>query len=193
MFGERIVDCHDGILQHAVLGHGAQADDAGGGLFGAAHDVRRQVLPLAVQQRNQVRAVVHGDVRGMFGRRRQVLVVDVVVFALDGVDRNAVIAHQNGGYVILGGQRIGGAQHHGGPGIAQRDHQVGGLAGHVQAGGNALAGQRLGLDELLADGLQHGHELERPVRAPLAQIRQGNILDVTGNLRLSFGWHDFLC
>ena len=63
MLGQRVVDRHDGVLQYAFLGHGAQADDAGGGLFGAAHDVRRQILPLGVQQRNQVRAVVHGDVR----------------------------------------------------------------------------------------------------------------------------------
>src|SRR6266849_9169683 len=36
MLGLRVVDSNHGIFQRAVLGHGAQPDDAGGGLLGAA-------------------------------------------------------------------------------------------------------------------------------------------------------------
>ena len=79
-----------------------------------------------------------------------------------------------------------------GAAVAQRDHQVGGFGGHVQAGGHAHARQRLRLDELLADGLQHRHRLERPFDAALALIGQGKIFDVTGYLRLCIGCHEFL-
>ena len=41
---------------------------------------------------------------------RDVPVVAVLVFALDGVDRNAVILHQAGRDVVLRRQRVGGAQ-----------------------------------------------------------------------------------
>ena len=69
---------------------------------------------------DQVGAIVHGHVRLVIERRENVLVVGVVVLALDGVDRNAVIAHQRGGDVILRGKRVGRAQHHVGAAIAQR-------------------------------------------------------------------------
>ena len=61
MLGLRIIYGNDRILQRAILGHGAQADHAGRGLFGAADDVGDQVLVLGEQQRHQVRAIVHRD------------------------------------------------------------------------------------------------------------------------------------
>jgi hypothetical protein len=48
----------------------------------------------------------------------------------------------------------------------------------VQAGGNAHALQRLVLDEVLADDLQHLHGLVGPVDALLAHIGQFNALDI---------------
>jgi hypothetical protein len=115
-------------------------------------------------------------------RSRITPVVYFVVLALDGIDRDAVVAHQRGGHIILRRQRVGGAQNYGGAGIPQGDHQVGGLAGYMQARRNAHAGQGLRLDELVADDLQHRHGLESPLRAALPHIRQRNILYMTGNL-----------
>ena len=142
----------------------------------------QQILALGVQQRHQIRAIIHRDLRLVFGRGQQVRVVDVVVLALDRVDGDAVVAHQGGGHVVLRGKRIGGAEHDRSAAVAQRDHQVGGLGGHVQARGHLDARQRLRLDELLADGLQHGHGLESPLRAPLAHVGQAKIFYVTCNL-----------
>src|SRR5207302_8310607 len=49
--------------------------------------------------------VIHGDVRLVIERSQDVAVVSVVVFALDGKNRDAVIAHQRRGHVILRGER----------------------------------------------------------------------------------------
>ena len=78
-------------------------------------------------------------------------------------------------------KRIGGAQHDVGAAVAQRDHQVGGFGGDVQAGGHADIRQRLRLDELLADGLQNRHGLESPFDAALAEIGQREIFYVTSD------------
>ena len=59
---------------------------------------------------DQVGAVVHRDVRLVLERRGDVPVVAVLVLALDGVDGDAEILDQAGGDVVLGGQRVGGAQ-----------------------------------------------------------------------------------
>ena len=114
-------------------------------------------------------------------RRHDVRVVGVVVLALDGVDRDVVVAHQAGGNVVLRGQRIGGAQHDVGAAIAQGDRQVGGLGGDVQAGGDADALQRLVLDEVLADDLQDLHRLVGPVDALLAHIGKRQVGDIAGD------------
>ena len=109
-----------------------------------------------------------------------VRVVGVVVLALDGEDRDVVVAHQARGHVVLRGKRIRGAKRHVGAAVAQSDHQVRGFGGDVQAGRNADALQRLVLDEFLADDLQNLHRLVRPLDALLAQIGQFKILNVAG-------------
>ena len=162
MLGERVVHGDDRILERAVLGHGAQADDAGGGLLGAADDVGHQIGALGDQRGHQVGAVVHGDLRLVIERGGEVRVVGGVVLALDGEGGDVVVLHQGGGDFVLRRERIRGAEHDIGAAVAQRDGQVGGLAGDVQAGGNAHALERLLLDESLADQLQNGHLLIGP-------------------------------
>ena len=62
-----------------------------------------RVLPLGVQDGHQVSAVIHGDVRPVIDGRENMAVVRVVVLALDGEDRNIVVAHQAGGNIVLRG------------------------------------------------------------------------------------------
>ena len=128
-----------GKLQNAFLGHGAQADHAGGSLFGAADHAFQRIFALGVQDGDQIGAVIHGDVRLVVDGRDDVVVVGVVVLALDREYRNVVVAHQAGRHVILRGQRVGRAQHHVRAAIAQADGQVGSFRRHMQAGGNADA------------------------------------------------------
>ena len=118
-------------------------------------------------------------------RGKNVLVIGFIVLALDGVDGNAVIANQRCRHVILRGERVGGAKNHVSAAIAQRNGQVCGLRGHVQARGNANALQRLVLDEFLADALEHRHGLVGPLNAALSQISQFQALDIVRNLRSS--------
>ncbi len=94
MLGERVVHGDDGIFQCAVLGHGAQADDAGGGFFGAADYVLDQLGMLGEKLGDEVRAVVHGDLRLVVNCSGDVRVVGSVVFAFDGVRRDAIVLHQ---------------------------------------------------------------------------------------------------
>src|SRR5208283_1278943 len=101
VLGVGVIDGDDGELQHAFLGHGAQADDAGGGFFGPANHVRQRVGALGVQDSDQVGAVVHGDVRLVIDGGEDVVVVRVVVLALDGEYRNIVVTDQAGGHIIL--------------------------------------------------------------------------------------------
>ena len=184
VLGVGVIDGDDGKLQHAFLGHGAQADDAGGGFFGASDHAFERVGALGVEDGDEVGAIVHGDVRLVIDGGEDVVVVSVVVLALDGEDGNVVVADQAGGDVVLRGKRIGGAEHDVGAAVAQADGQVRGLGGDVQAGRDANAFQRLVLDEFLADNLQHLHGLVRPLDALLAQIGQFQALDVAVNLWL---------
>src|SRR5262249_20964034 len=63
--------------------------------------------------------------------------------------------------------------------VAQRDHQVRGLARHVQASRNPEPLQRLFLQEALTNRLQHRHLLPGPLDLALASIRQPDIFHIT--------------
>ncbi len=182
MLGVGVIHRHDGKLQHAFLRHRPQPDHAGSSLFRPANHAFQRVGALGVQNRHQVSAIIHRDVRLVIDRRQNVVVVSVVVLALDGEDRNALIAHQAGRNIILRGERIRRAQHNVGSAVAQADRQVRRLRRNVQARRDANAFQRLVLDEFFADNLQHLHGLVRPLNALLAQFGQFQALDIAINL-----------
>src|SRR5579864_5923714 len=102
VLGGGVVNRDDGVAQHAFLGHGAQPDDAGGGFLGAADNAIGNVQTLGEHAGHQVGAIIHGDVRLVVESGGDVAVVGVVVLALDGEYRNAEIAHQAGGHIVLG-------------------------------------------------------------------------------------------
>ena len=181
MLGVGVVDGDDGELEHAFLGHRAQADDAGRRFFGAADHAFESVGALGVQKADQIGAVVHGDLRLVIDGGEDVVVVGIVVLTLDGEHGNVVVADQRGGDVILRRERIRGAEHDVGSAVAQADGEVRGLGRDVQAGRNADALQRLVLDEFFSDDLQHLHRLVRPLDALLAQIGQFDVLNVAIN------------
>ncbi len=190
-----------GKLQYAVALHGPQPVDAGGSLFHAADDLGDQSLPLGRRQllrprphlrmhvvepfqghedhgRDQIGAVVHRDVRLVLQGGDDVLVIGVVVFLADGEDGDAEVVDEAGGHVVLGAERVGGDQHHVGAAGLQRADQVGSLAGDVQAGRQAQAGQRFLLGEAFADAGQHRHVAVSPQDTFLALRREFGVLDV---------------
>ena len=139
-----------------------------------------------MQRADQVRAVVLGHVRPEREGLRDVGVVGLVVLALDGVDVDPVIAHQVRGDVVLGGERVGGAEGDLGAGGPERRHQVGGLGGDVQAGGQPGALERLLLGEAGPDLPQHRHGPLGPLGPSLALVRQADVTDVVFR---DFGLH----
>ncbi len=92
VLGERVVDGDDREFQRAVFGHGAEADHAGGGFFGAADDVLEQIGALGEELRDEVGAVVHGDLRLVVESGGDVRVVGGVVLTFDGVGGDVVVA-----------------------------------------------------------------------------------------------------
>src|SRR5262249_31466097 len=60
MLGHRVIHSDDGIAQSAVLGHGAKADHAGGGLFRTGNNAVDYILALGQRGRDQIGAVIHG-------------------------------------------------------------------------------------------------------------------------------------
>ena len=137
-----------------------------------------QVRALAVQDADDVGAVVHGDVGAVVDAGVDVRVVRVVVLALDGVDADAVVVDQRGGHVVLRAQGVAGAEHDIGAAGLQRAHEVGGLGGDVQAGADAHARERLLLLEPLADGPEHRHVHVGPLDAQDALGGETDVLDV---------------
>ena len=178
MLGEGVIHGNDGILERAVFGHGAQANDPGGGLLGAANDIGHQIEALGEKRGDQVGAVVHGDLGLIFEGGVEMGVVSGVVLAFNGEGRDAVILHQAGGDFVLSGERVGRAEDDLGAAIAKRDGEIGRFAGDVKASGDAHAFERLLLDETLADQLENGHLLIGPFDLAFSTLGQSDILDV---------------
>src|SRR5206468_2676360 len=109
-----------------------QADHSRGSFFCSADHAIERVGALGVQNPNQVGAIIHRDLRLVIDRGKNVAVVRFVVLALDRKNRDAVVAHQAGGNVILGGKRVRCAQSDIGAAVAEADSEVPGFGGDVQ-------------------------------------------------------------
>ena len=107
------------------------------------------VGPGRVQDCNEVRAVVHGDVRPVVQRRLDVAVVGVPVFALDGKGRDAILGDQRRRDVVLSTQRIACAHRDTRSAVSQSQHQVGSFCCHVETGGHSQPVEGLFIAEAL--------------------------------------------
>ena len=168
------------VAQRALGRHGHEAHHAGSGLLGAADDAGELVGELGVQGGVQIGAVVHDDL-GVAGHHRgDVALVGLGVLAGDGVHLHAVVAHEGGGGVVLGGKRVGGAQAHLGARGHKSAHEVRRLGGHVHARADAHALQRALLGEALADAGEHRHVAVGPQDAGLPLVGQVDVKNVAG-------------
>src|SRR5918993_5305238 len=175
VLGIRIVDRYDRKGEHTLVGHRLEADDASGGLLGATEHLWDQVGPLLEYPRNQVRAVVHRDMRGVVERGGEVTVVGVVVFALYGVYGDVLVRHERGRHVVLRRERVRGAYDHVRPTGRERPGKVGRLGGDVQAGRDAYPVERALLLEPLADQAQNRHLLLGPLNPVATRIREVDV------------------
>ena len=178
MLGLRVVDGDDRNLERAIFGHRAQPDYAGGRFLHARLDVVGLVGELGVQQADEVGAVVHRDRRTAFEHGAQMAVVSVAIFAVDGEGGNAVLIDQRRRDVVLGRERIRRAGDHFGAARLERAQQVGGLAGDMQAGAEALALERQFPGEPLAQAAQHGHLLVGPFDSLATGLGESEVMHV---------------
>ena len=130
---------------------------------------------------DDVRAVVHGELRAVLQRLLDVAVVRLVVFAADGEDGDAVFVHEGRGDVVLGRERVAGAEAQVGAAVAQGDRQVRCFGGDVEAGGHPDALQRLLTLETFADEAEHGHFALGPLDPADTLRGERMICDVVGN------------
>ena len=150
-----------------------QPDDARGGLLGAADDAGERLLPLGVEDRHQVAAVIHRDIRLMVNGRQDVVVVNVVGLTFDSEGGNAVFADQGRGDVILRGKRVRSAHDHVGATLFESDGQVGRFGCDVEARRDANPLQRLPFSKVLANDLKNRHRVGSPLD-PHAALTAGN-------------------
>ena len=180
VLGLRLVHGHDREAEGAVGGHRLEPDDAGRRLLGPGEDLLDLARPLAVEQRHEVAAIVHRDLRVAVGDAVEMRVVRVAVLAAPGVDADAVLGDERRGDVVLGRERVRGGQHDLGAAGLQRAHQVRRLGGDVQARADAQAVERAVALEALPDEPQHGHLALGPFDAADALGGQAEIGHVVG-------------
>ena len=108
MLGLSIVYGNNGVNQFTGPGHVPQSDDTGGCFLGATDDISGQFYVVPMKGGNQVRAIVHGNLRLMLQGGDDMFVVSLIILSFDGVDRNAIV-HQGSSHIVLRTQRIGGA------------------------------------------------------------------------------------
>ena len=161
-----------------MLRHRPQADHAGRRLLGTADHLRQLVAPRLMQDRNEVGAVVHRHLRPVVERGFYVLVVRIVVLASDRIRLDRVMRSKRCRDGVVGRERIGRAQRDVRAARFESQHQVGRLAGHVQARGQALALQRLVFRETLTNQGQDRHLPRGPVDEVLALRGKARVLDV---------------
>ena len=107
-----------------------------------------------------------------------VVVVGGVVFPLDGVDRHAVIGDERRGRVVLGRERVGGAEEKVRSSRREGASEVRGLGGDVETRRQSRAGEGLLLLESLPDLAQHRHARLGPFDLELPGRREREVPDV---------------
>ena len=174
----RLVDRDDREAERAVALERLQADDARRRLFRAADHVAELLAAMRVQDADHIGAVVHRDLRLVVDCGLDVRVVRVVVLAVDREDRDVVLLDERRCDIVLRRERIRRAEHDVGAAGLQRASEVRRLGRHVQAGRNAVSGQRLFALEALADRREHGHVAVGPLDPANALLGEPEILDV---------------
>ena len=106
---------------------------------------------------DQVRAVVHSNVRLRFQGGKDVIIIGFVVLTPYGENGNLIIRNKGSGHVVLGGQGIGGTDDHFRPPRLQGLEEACRLGGHVETCREFYPLKRLFLFKTFLDGLQDRH------------------------------------
>ena len=123
-------------------------------------------------------AIIHRDLRVEFRGRVEVLEVGLVALAANRERRDAVLVRQCRRDLVLRRQRVRGGQPHVGAAVLERQHQVRGLRGDVQARRDADARKRLGRRKAVANDAHDRHLARCPLDASNAGSRLVRVRDV---------------
>ena len=93
-----------------------------------------------------------------------------------------IVLHERSGHVILGRERVRGAEHDLAPPALSVRIRIGGLGGHMQACGQTHTLERLLFLKTLSDDVQHRHALVRPLDSELAFVGQFDIFYIVFHL-----------
>ena len=167
-----------GKAQRAVGGHGPEPDDARRRLLGPGEDLGQLIRPLLVEERHEVAAVVHRDVRMRVRDRVEVRVVRVAILAASSERADPVARDERGRDVVLRRERVRRGERHVRSARRERPHEVGRLGRHVEAGGDAQALERPLAREALADEPQDRHLPLGPFDAADAFVGEAQVGDV---------------
>src|SRR5680860_739311 len=118
MLRQSLVDCDHGKGEIALCLECVQSNHAGGRLFGTRDDLCELVLPGGMKYRDYVCPIVHRELGVVIASRLDVSVEGFCILALDSEDGDPEVLAQGGGDIVLGRQRVRGAQHDvGAPGL----------------------------------------------------------------------------
>jgi hypothetical protein len=135
--GGRVVQADHREAQAAFAGQRAHPNHAGGGLLDPGHG--RADLRSLVEHSDQVGAVVHDEVRVGCQDGLQVPLVGRKILTVPGLHGDLLIGDQRGADVVLGRERVGGAEGDLGAAGPQRAEQDCRLGGDVERGGDPIA------------------------------------------------------
>ena len=107
-----------------------------------------------------------------------VAVIGVLVFSLDGENRDLIVKGKACGHVVLGAQGIGGTKADVGAPRFEGPRQGGRLGGDVQARSYPQPLEGFLRCKSFLDGTQHRHRLGRPFDPQFSLVRQSLVLDV---------------
>ncbi len=152
-----------------------------------ADDAREEVLPLGVGDGHKVRPVVHGDGGSVVQGLEDVAVVGLVVLAFDGENGDLMVLDQGGRDVVLGAERVRGAEPDVRPAELERFHEIGRLLkSHEDRPRSGRPESGLSLAKVLLILSQHGHGPGRPFHPQAALSGQPRVLDVIVHDRLPY-------
>ena len=181
----RVVHRDDRIPQRPLRRHRPQPNHPRRRLLAAPDHAVQQLLPIPVQRRNQIRPVVHRDLRTRVQHPPDVFVVLLIALPLNREHRHPRALYQRRRHLILRRKRIARAQRHLRPAALQRQRQIRRLRGHMQTRPNPHALQRTLPREPLPNLRDHRHLPRRPRNPLLAGVGQPRIPNVRLNAHRS--------
>ncbi len=144
----------------------------------APMNVAQLLASSGVEHADDVRPVVHGELRAVVDYRVDVRVVGVASSPRIAERRDPVLGNERGRDVVLGRERVRSATDDVGPSGLQRAEEVRRLGRDVEARRHPMAGERAFAREPLPDRPQHRHLAIGPLDSRHAGRGQREILDV---------------